>query len=237
MIPTYAVACTAKKLIAHEVYEVSFTKPEGFAFRGGQFVLFDVPHPDDPANIQTRAFSLASAPDEDTLLFVIKLVAGGRASRWIEEKVEEGAEVVMKGPFGNFTLDRAAPHDYLFIATSTGVAPFRSQILEAAGAGDARRMDLVFGVRAESDLFWMDEMRRIAETYPSVFLHVALSSPSESWKGHRGRVQTLVPQIIADFSQKSVYVCGNPDMTKEVKQLALAEWGIDRKSLHVEGYI
>jgi ferredoxin-NADP reductase len=40
-----------------------------------------------------------------------------------------------------------------------------------------------------------------------------------------------------DFSGKSLYVCGNPDMTTDVKKLALTEWGMDKKDLHVEGYI
>lgn len=236
-IPIHVITCKSKKLIANEVYDITFTKPAGFTFKPGQFALIHVPLVDKRDDVQTRALSIASAPFEEDLLFNIKLVKGGRISRWIEEVLNVGDDMNMQGPFGNFILDRETEKDYLFIATSTGCAPFRSQILTALEQGDTRRIDLVFGVRAEEDMFWKEAFEDLAKRYENLFVHFALSQPTEEWKGHRGRVQTLVPQIVKDFSMKNVYVCGSPDMTKEVKQLCLEEWGVEKKDLHVEGYI
>lgn len=236
-VPSFHVSCLRNNRIANGVYEFVLEKPEGFAFKGGQFVLFDVALIDDPANIQTRAFSIASAPSEKELIFVAKMKEGGRASRWIEEVLKPGTVVRMQGPFGNFKLDTETDKEYLFIATSTGNAPFRSQMLEALERGDTRRMDLIMGVRAEEDLFWKEEFQAIAQKHENVFVHFALSGAGEGWTGHRGRVQTLVPLIVSDFSRKSVYVCGSPDMTKELKQICLEQWGMEKKDLHVEGYI
>lgn len=236
-VPSYQLSCLYNKKIARDIWEFAFEKPAEMTFRAGQFVLFDVGHPDNPADIQTRAFSIASSPDEDTLLFVAKMKEGGRASVWIERDLKEGSIVRTQGPFGNFKLDRETSKDYFFIATSTGVAPFRGQLMEALHAGDTRRIDLVFGVRAEEDLFWQEELQTFAKQHGNFYLHLALSQPTEEWKGHRGRVQTLIPLIAKDFTNKNVYVCGSPDMTKEMKQLALEEWKIEKKDLHVEGYI
>lgn len=236
-VTTHTVACLRNDVIAKDIYEFELEKPDGFTFKPGQFVLFNVPLMDNPADIQTRAFSIASSPSEPTLLFVAKMIPGGRASRWIAESLKPGSQVSLKAIFGNFTLNPENEKEYLFIATSTGIAPFRSQILDALAKGDSRRMDMIFGARMEEDLFWVKELHQIAQQYPNFFLHLALSNPSEAWTDHKGRVQTLVPKIITDFSQKTIYVCGNPDMTKEVKALALGEWGIDKKDLHVEGYI
>jgi NAD(P)H-flavin reductase len=236
-IPVFTIACTRKKRIATDVYEFVFTKPAGFTFKAGQFVLFDVPHPENPSDIQTRAFSIASSPGESDMLFVVKLVTGGRASAWFEKAVEEGSEATIKGPFGNFLLDPTPDRRILFIATSTGNAPFRSQILDAIGQGDTRRMDLIYGVRSEADLFWKEEFEAMAARAPNFFLHLTLSQPSEAWTGHRGRVQTVVPQITREFANILVYACGSPVMTKDIKQLALEQWGMERKSVHVEGYI
>lgn len=236
-VPSFHIRCLRNERIARGVYEFTFEKPEGFTFKGGQFVLFDVALKDDPANIQTRAFSIASAPHEDELLFVAKMKEGGRASVWIEEMLKPGDEVRIQGPFGNFVLDTQTEKDYLFIATSTGVAPFRSQMLEALHRGDARRMDLILGVRDEDELFWIDTFRDLAKEHGNVFFHPALSGTAEGWTGHRGRVQTLAPLIIDDFSRVSVYVCGSPAMTKDLKQICLEQWGMDKSDLHVEGYI
>jgi len=234
--PTYTITCLRKELIAADVYDVWFDTPEGFSFRGGQFVLFDIPLIDTPEDIQPRAFSVASAPTEKDLRFAIKLLPGGRASRWVEEVLKEGDQIIMKGPFGFFLLDQS-PRDVAFIATSTGIAPFRSQLLEALAAGDKRRMDIVYGVRSEEDLFWKEELESLSRKHPNVHLHIALSSPSPAWTGHRGRVQIVAPQVIQDLAACTLYVCGNPEMTKEVKQIALTEWGMMKEQLHVEGYI
>ncbi len=236
-VPSFTVGCVRNDIIATDIYEFVLEKPANFTFKPGQFVLFDVPLVDHPSDIQARAFSLGSTPTEDGLLFVAKFIPEGRASKWLKNIIRHGSEVMMKGPFGNFTLDRATAKGYVFIATGTGVAPFRSQIKDTLETGDKRRMDLIFGVRSEEDLFWQEELIALTQQYDNFYLHLALSNPSDTWVGHRGRVQTLVPQIIHDFATKNIYVCGSPDMTTELKKLCLEEWKVPREDLHVEGYI
>jgi hypothetical protein len=34
-----------------------------------------------------------------------------------------------------------------------------------------------------------------------------------------------------------LYACGNPDMTKEVKALAIGPWSMAKEKVHIEGYI
>lgn len=237
-VPTYTVSRFSKTLVARDVYELRFPKPDGFSFKPGQFILFDVPHPDNPGDIQARAYSIASLPDDPEILLCIKLIDGGRMSRFLVERLKEGeTQLTMKGPFGNFVLQPGTSKEYLFVCTGAGIAPFRSQILESLRAGETRRMDLIFGVRSGEDLFWVDQLEAIAKAHPNFFLHVALSAPTGDWTGHRGRVQTLVPLIVPDLSGKIIYVCGNPDMTKEMKELCLTKWGVEKKDLHVEGFI
>ena len=236
-VPSYILTCTDNTRIARDVYEFRFTRPGEWTFRAGQFVLFDVALPENPVDIQTRAFSIASAPLENDLLFVAKLKEGGRASRWIAESLKFGSQVRTQGPFGNFLVQKEHPKDLLFIATSTGVAPFRSQIIDILESDPSKKIDLIFGVRAEEDMFWKEEFEKLAQKHENFFVHVPLSKPSDTWAGHRGRVQAVIELIVKDFSNKNVYVCGSPEMTKELKQLCLENWGIEKKDLHVEGYI
>ena len=235
--PQYHICCTKNDRIARDVYEIHCEKPDGFTFQAGQFILFDVPLIEDETDIQTRAFSLASSPLEDELIFAMKLVEGGRASRFIEQKLHVGTTLRMQGPFGVFHLDQDTEKEYVLICTSTGNAPFRSQLMTILPSGDTRRIDLIYGVRAKEDLFWKEEFEALAREYDNFYLHIALSQPEETWKGHRGRVQTLVPQIVRDWSQKKVYACGNPDMTGDIKKLCLEEWGVGKEDFHMEGYI
>lgn len=233
---THTAVCTFKALIARGVYELRFTKPAGFTFKPGQFILFNVPLVDHPHDMQTRAFSIASAPAEDDLLFVAKMIPGGRASRWIDEVLGEGVSVSFTGAFGNFVLDTVTDKHPLFVATGTGIAPFRSMMRGAMG--ERKRIDLIFGVKSEEDLFWTEWLSELTQRHPHVFVHVTLSAPSPSWTGRRGRVQTIIPGVVRnDFSRVSLYACGSPQMCTEVKALALGEWGMGRRDVHVEGYI
>ncbi|MBI2523939.1 hypothetical protein HYW11_01850 [Candidatus Peregrinibacteria bacterium] len=235
--PTFQTTCTRNRPIARDVYEFTLQKPEGFTYEPGQFVLFSVPLLENSADIQPRAYSIASAPGEPDLRFVLKLREGGRASRWCTGMLREGTPVSMQGPFGALVLDRATTKDYLFLATSTGVAPFRSMIVSTLAAGDTRRMDLLFGAWNEGGLFWTEDFQRLAASHPSFRYHVILDQPPSTWNGHRGHVQDIAPRIVPDCGQRSIYICGNPAMVAAVKQCCLEQWGVPQEDLHVEGYI
>ncbi len=231
----HQATCIRRHSIARDIVELTVTKPEGFSFKPGQFILFDVPLAGHPDDVQTRAFSIASAPHERELLFVFKLKEGGRASAWVQT-LQQGQAITFKGPFGMFTL-RDDPADVVMLCTSTGVAPFHSMLADALARHDQRRFDLVFGVRNEEDLFWLEALRSLAAQMSSFFVHVVLSQPSPEWAGHKGRIQTVVQSLVPDLLTRKIYVCGNPAMTDEVKKLCLEQWGIEKQNLHVEGYI
>lgn len=230
MIPTFQSTCLSKVRIAPGVYELRLEKPVGFVFKPGQFVLFDVPLLEDDGDIQARAYSLASSPSETDLLFLIKLVPHGRASKWIEERVVEGTIITMKGPFGVFLLDTETEKPYLFIATGTGIAPLRSQIhWLLKERKDSRRMQLLFGVLRESDLFWMDEWKSLEHD------HHHLQVQASIFEKH-GPMQEQIANFVENFGNISIYICGAPAMVQDVKSRCL-HWGVPKSDIHAESYI
>jgi NAD(P)H-flavin reductase len=236
-LPSFTIRCTQNTCIAHDIHEIRFTKPEGFTFRAGQYVMIDFPLIEKLDDIQPRAYSIASSPEEEDLLFVIKMVENGRASRWITEKLKPGDELRMQGPLGVFCVDAQSPKDLLFVCTSTGNAPFRSMALHALLSGEKRKMDLVFGVRNAEDLFWMEEFEKLAKEYPHFHFHPVLSRADDAWHGMKGHVQDVLPEIAPDFANVKMYICGNPAMTTELKKLCLEQWGMEKKDVKVEGFV
>lgn len=232
---SYTAVCRSRRTLARDIVELVLEKPAEFTFRPGQFILFDVPLEGNPEDIQPRAFSIASAPHEKNLLFVFKLKEGGRASAWVQ-RLAQGDVVSFKGPFGFFTL-KDGTEPVALLCTSTGIAPYRSMLEAAAAAGSTRIIDVVFGIRSEEDLFWLEDLRTLTARVAGVTLYVSLTKPSPAWQGHRGRLQQVVPMVISDLGKRVVYICGNPAMTGDVKQLCLEQWGVNKEHLHVEGYI
>ena len=233
--PSFTVECTRKAEIAHNIYEVAFTKPAEFSFTAGQFVLFDVPLLDNAEDIQPRAYSIGSAPSDDELVFAIKLVPEGRMSAFLEQKLEPGTKLRMQGALGNFLLNRDTPKDYVMMCTATGIAPFRSQLRAYLGEETDRKIDLFFGLLNEQELFWEDDLKAFADQYEHFNYHVCAMEPTGDM--YKGFVQDQAKELITDFSNKQIYLCGSPLMTKAVKEMAIAEWGVPKEDVHMEGFI
>ncbi len=235
--PSYTVTCTKKELIAENIYEVAFTKPKEFSFEAGHFILLDVPLMKNPSDIQPRAYSIGSSPEDAELLFAIKLVPNGRMSRYLTDALKPGSTLRMQGPFGKFTLDRATTKDYVFMCTATGIAPFRSHLRRFLREESMRNIDLFFGLLSEKELFWEDELKIFTKRYPGFSYHVCASNPDQNWFGFKGFVQEHAASLITDFSNKQIYLCGSPLMTKAVKQMAIDQWKVPKEDVKMEGFI
>jgi NAD(P)H-flavin reductase len=98
-------------------------------------------------------------------------------------------------------------------------------------------MDLFFCVRNEDDLFWIGELEEIARRHANVHMHVSISQPSAEWKGLTGHVQDVASRVIPDLPERSMYVCGGPEMVKAVRAKALEEWKIPKERIHSEDYV
>lgn len=101
----------------------------------------------------------------------------GVCSNWLCDR-RSGDEIMVSGPNGRGFLLPESPEswDYLFLATGTGIAPFRGMLMELrAGPAAARRIDLLMGVAYETDLLYDDFFVDAARTMPAFGYHVALS--------------------------------------------------------------
>ena len=224
--PTYTVTCVQNRPIAKDIHELKFTKPRAFDFDPGQFILFKVPNIDSPEDFQPRAYSIASTPDEDDLMFIVRIVKGGRAGKWFYSMLTEGTDVEMQGPMGNFILNKDNPRDFLLVGTGVGLAPFISQVRFLLTNGETRPIDLIWCTYNESTSFWVKELKCFESEYPNFTFHI-------SYKDH---VQQIIP-LIPDFNKKQIYICGNPAMTTDVKRLCLEQWNYKKSDVHIEGYI
>ena len=96
-----------------------------FGFVAGQWLSVKA-HTPEGEEI-TRAYSIASAPSANGhFAFCLNRVQDGFMSNYLCD-LEEGAEISFQGPFGDFIL-RPRLRDTVFIATGTGIAPFRSML-------------------------------------------------------------------------------------------------------------
>ncbi len=206
-----------------------------FGFVAGQWLSFRHRKPDGEEI--TRAYSICSPPgDSNRFALCLNRVQDGFMSNFLCD-MKEGEEVLLQGPFGDFIL-HPPMRDTIFIATGTGIAPFRS-MLQWLFADETRHEGkhvwLLFGNRFECDIYYHGEFLRLAEEHSNFHYLPTLSRPDGSWQGLRGYVQQHVPKVVEGRSDMHAYMCGLDKMVKANREL-LKSLGWDRKSIRYEKY-
>jgi len=145
----------------------------------------------------SRAYSLASSPTRDTLEICVRRVPGGRLSPRICDDIAVGDEVTVRGPYGDLVLADSSPRDIVFLATGTGVAPFKSMIdyLFETGRdeydGERRDVWLFLGAAWADDLPYRAAFRRLARERDNFHFVPCLSREPylSDWDGETDYVQ------------------------------------------------
>jgi len=190
----------ARRRLSSKTVELALRKPPGFAFAPGQRVRLKL----GPA---ARDYSIASAPAEEAIRLCIREVEGGFLSPQLAG-APESAALTFTGPHGYFTF-KASPRPAVFVATGTGVAPFRS--MAASGVSG---FTLLHGVEQAEDLYYLDFLQSRAAAYVA-----CLSGTSPAPVAHHagrvtGYIENHLPRRACDF-----YLCGRQDMIRDVTLL------------------
>jgi ferredoxin-NADP reductase len=185
----------------------------------------------------TRAYSIASPPsDNGHFAFCLNRVQEGFMSNHLFD-LTEGADITFQGPFGDFTL-RPPLRDTVFIATGTGIAPFRSMLhwlLAEPDRHQGREFWLLFGARTEQDIYYREEFEKLAAEHDNFHFLPTLSRATDDWKGLRGYVQQHLGEIVGMRADMHAYICGLDKMVKANREL-LKSLGWDRTSIRYEKY-
>jgi len=241
-------------MLSPSARELTFERVDGlpFAFEPGQWVSFVLPagkgDGDGTAGASAteirRSYSIASAPNGTSRFDItVTHVRGGPGSS-ILHAMAPGAEVTVIGAQGFFTRPPGEIHPSLFVATGTGVTPFRSMLGAAIGARDRTPTWLLLGVRREEDMLYGEELGALAEAHPPLRIITTLSQPSDAWAGRRGYVQTHVRELLAELAAlpasegrpPHVYICGLQKMVGSVRELLRKDLGLPRPRVHTERY-
>jgi Na+-transporting NADH:ubiquinone oxidoreductase subunit F len=178
---------------------------------------------------QTRAYSIASAPEQrDRIALVVRVatpppgagadVPPGIVSSYVFS-LREGDEVEVVGPYSGGFHPSDGEREMVLIGGGAGMAPLRSIVLDQLlGKGSERTMSFWYGARNRRELCYAEEFERLAREHPSFSWHVALSEPAEedAWEGDTGFIHEVVQhRHLAGHpapAECEFYLCGPPLM-------------------------
>jgi ferredoxin-NADP reductase len=213
---------TGRKEIARDTFAFYFQKPPSFNFRAGQFVhLSLIRPPKRDTEGETRAFSIASAPHEDELMFATR--ARDTAFKQIFTSMPIGTRVRIIGPLGSLTLQSNQSRPVVLIAGGIGITPFRSIIVDASQKSLPSRIILFYSNRRPEDAAFLEELRELEHQYPKFTLISTMTQTEKAaqhWQGKTGYFTTeFLAESIGNVTRPIHYVAGPPGMVRATRRL------------------
>ena len=195
----YATEITEHRWLSSKTFEIKLRRPEAFEFKPGQRISLRF------KNFE-RDYSLASSPGESDLILCIRYVEEGLLSPALGDAAPE-TPLSFYGPHGYFNF-RPSGRPTVWIASGTGIAPFRSMALS-----EMAPEYLLHGVESPEELYYAEELKPVAGSYIP-----CLSQTKRSPSAFKGRVteylQKHLPLDIYDF-----YLCGRREMIRDIMML------------------
>ena len=219
-IPKLAEARVLKRRdITSDLWLMWIEKPEGYTFKPGQYCTIGLDGVE-------RAYSIVSAPHEDSLELFFELVPEGELTPELWTlKVGDTVSIRPRAK-GLFTLDPTLPKQ-LMVATVTGVVPYISFVRDYIHHGrQGNHLYVLQGASYHNEFAYDAELEVLAKRNPDLLTYVpTVSRPGETrnngWAAETGRVNTIVQRHIEKLGltpdDTMVYVCGHPGMIEDVK--------------------
>ena len=215
------------RMVTPRVRELAFVRKDGepFPFVPGQFITLLLPYGD---MLLRRSYSVATRPGEgDALRVAITDVEGGRATGLLFA-LEPGDEVEGTGPYGRLTLRDDDPDcRYVFVATGTGVSPYRAMLGQLAERLDGKTHTAVvmLGVRGPHEALYAQDFLHFAEanehlSFLACYSRVMPDQPAPHER--KGYVQDALDELELDPAKDILYLCGNPEMIDAAAEMAKA---------------
>lgn len=185
-----------------------------------------------------RSYSVASLPNEKTIDLLVDITPMGVGSKYILGlKVGDVVEVLAF--LGRFTVDPLllfGAKYILFLATGTGIAPFKPMIEDLLYRKHfANEVRLVWGTKHSEELYWLKELGNINRDFDNFKHDIVISKPTEDWPGLIGHVEVAVDKLEQDWSKTLVYLCGSPNMIAEMEK-NLKDKGVLEANIFYEKY-
>jgi NAD(P)H-flavin reductase len=221
------------RMLTPTVFETTFETELPMEFQAGQFVSVIVPGAGPKGRDLRRAYSIASSPETRPIELCVKLVEDGPGTNYLY-KLKAGDSFRGVAPYGDFIYRTHSAKNACFIATGTGIAPFRSMVYSTQyKASPPAKAFCFLGVRTEDELLYTEEFKHL----PGLQFVPMLSKPDGPWDGFKGRVTEYLRSLDSSFPwlETEYYLCGNGEMITEVKAI-LTEKGVPKEHIHQEKY-
>lgn len=191
-----------------------------------------------PGTTIKRSYSPANtANNNGSLVFLIRIVDQGKFSSYLQHDAYVGQRISVKGPLGLFGIKENGFTPRYFVAGGTGLAPILSMVRHMHEWEEPQSCVIYFGVNTEQEVFYADELAKLAEIMPNLTVRICVWKASDSWSGEKGSVVDILRRDLSELGAKpDLYLCGPPGMVDATYAIC-AELGIPKDKIYLEKFL
>lgn len=180
-----------------------------------------------------RAYSIASAPNQDFIELYIHMIHGKFTSHLDAAKI--GDIYYVSGPHGQFRFSAATDKKVLFLVGGTGLAPCMSMLRDIKSKNSGTDVVLLYSVRYPNEVIRKNELAELEGLLAlKAIVTVTRPQPDDGWTGQTGHVDAeMIKRYSPDFMERKAYLCGPLPFVKAIKE-ALISLGMKEESVKVD---
>ncbi len=226
-----ATVLSATDLTPHVRQLVVLPQEQRLSYEPGQWVSLKLPvGPKPPLN---RAYSMANpATDSGELTLVFDQVLDGLGSGYLYQ-AKRGDELLLSGPYGNFTLPSQLDQELLLVARYTGLVPIRCMLKQLYAQKQSGSVLVIAVAPEEGELLFHQELLTLAVTHPG-FRYLPLVAAGGEQQGADLTWSMLGP-LIEGAPKVRPMLCGTKGFVRPLRSY-FAQLGYDRKEVQTETY-
>ena len=149
-----------------------------------------------------------------------------------------GDTVNFTGPYGEFVLSEDPSVEVVCVGGGCGMAPIKNIIYSILDRWPDRSCWFFFGCRTTKDIFYLQELEKLAQKYANFNVVYALSDklgPDEKWDGETGFIHLAVDKYLEAGIRRQAFLCGPPPMITAVTRV-LEEKGISPEDIFYDEF-
>ncbi len=205
-------------------------------FQAGQSFLLFPASQSEPTLY--HAFSNASSPTEDFLLFTTRIREESSFKQRMN-KLQPGDDVGIVGPGPpKFVLPEDASREIVFLGGGIGITPFRSMAKFATDSNSEYRILLLYSSRTHQEIIYHNLWEELEKTNSNLKVVYTITRPEESkgWDGKTGRIDAgLIRETVTDMNNAIFYICGPPGLVRALNEMLMII-RIDVHNIRVESF-
>lgn len=195
-------------------YRFELIEPAIMDNLAGQFALLQID------SKTARSYSMSDRPDIQTSFeLLVDHSPHGPGTTFLRQlKFGDQVEAIL--PLGKFVIkDSPEVEELVFLATGSGIAPIKSMITDQLqNRHDTRPLTLFWGMRHDSELFWLDFFADLQKNFSNFNFIPVISQPSPAWQLAIGHITDYLEKMTFTVSTQ-FYICGNAKMQQETKAI------------------